>query len=645
MISFTGLIFAMLFMSFFAWLFVNAYYFGVKQDMNSLLHGRRHRVIFSLCAFTGALLCYYLVAQNRFIYYWDYGGYWTHSFSQMKILFATPLLAILRLGGSIFFSDYNSILPTFVALPLKIFGYTFTRYVLVNYVLFLVPTCFIMSSVLVKQVGKRYVALIIFSAFAFTPFYLAMLNGFIDIACLIPASLALLLLKDYDALSLNREQVKRDVYISSLLLCTLLFRRYFVFYVEGYISALVMFSLYRAMKYSGSQTKLTLLKNAAMNIIIIGTFALVIMTVFFGPMLYRVLTRSYSEAYAAWDAPMKNKILGIINRYGYFTFIFAVTGLVLSFITGRLRKYNCFCAICFVVSAATFFHVQKMDMHHFYILAPELYFMSCTGMIQTIMLFRNKPVMRFSVVMLFVIILSANVMNCYFPDTRFIFSPISKFFTDVHNPLQRNDIPELNALCDYVNSKTDGNDKSVYIASNGVLNFSTMDSLRKPYAQSPVHNLLRTGETLLISGFPVGFFDASIILSAYPYDKDEVMKFFQVELSREDSLIGRHFTRDERTFKIDGGVTVYIYEKHSDFEQEDLDYIAEYFTKLFPGHEKIFADRILGREGIAETLGTKWNPKVVTVLRWLMKNGIFTPEQLAFATNRTIHEINMLNEE
>ena len=83
----------------------------------------------------------------------------------------------------------------------------------------------------------------------------------------------MLLLKDYDALSLSREQIKRDVYISSVLLCTFMFRRYFAFYVEGYVSGLVLLSLYSVFAYSGSESKFKLFRNALLNIAVIGLFA------------------------------------------------------------------------------------------------------------------------------------------------------------------------------------------------------------------------------------------------------------------------------------------------------------------------------------------------------------------------------------
>ena len=637
MISFTGLFIAIIFMLFFWYIFKWAYLFGLRGG-GAFFDDNLSRKIFIIFAFLCGVLCYYLLSQNRFIYYSDYGGYWTRSFMQMQTLFSRPLLAILRLGGSIFFSDYNQILPTLVAFPLKLFGYTFTRYVLVNYALFLVPSIFILLTIIKTQVGEKYKFFLIFAAFVFCPFYLAMLKGYIDIACLIPASIALLLLKDYDALSFTREQIKRDIYISGMLLCTLLFRRYFVFYVEGFMTALVCLSIYDVVK----SKKYSLLKNAVLNIIVIGLFALLIMTVFFAPMLYRIMKTNYAAIYVTWDAPLPQKILGVVGTYGYFTLIFAALGVILPLITGKMRRYSIFCVIALFATMGTFFHVQGMGFHHILILAPQLFILSCIGMISLCEILRKK-----FIPVLLILILSAGFANAYFPTVRPTLAPFAKFFSQVHNPLIRNDIPELNALCDYLNSMTKDTDKWICIVSGNGIAADLMEALKKPYELNPVHNLYRFWGVDLRDGFPIELLTANIIVITDPIASgQENVKFPSEQLMSADSVMGRHFTKNERIFTIDNGVKVLIFEKQSDFTQEDLQYIADHFTKIYPNYTHVFADRILGRIKEVGNLNDKWrSPTVVAVLRWLMRNNIFTAEELSSATHRSVEEINSLCEE
>ena len=649
MINFWGLIFAVSFTYFFIWLFSGAYNFALKDRHESLLNDRKSRFLFLVFAFAGAWLCYWLIIQNRTVYVWDYSQYWTHSFSQMRFLFKDPLLAILRLGGTILFADYNSILPTIIAIPLKLFGITYTRYVLINYMFFLVPVSFILIMT-VKLISKKqkfnlWLSFMLFMFITFNPFYHALLRGYIDIACLIPASLSLILLKDYDALSVSREQIKRDIYISAALLCTFMFRRYFVFYIQGYIAALVLLSVYDALKSSDGSPKLKLFRNAFINMSVIGIFAVIILCVFFAPMVIRIMKTKYTEIYTAFDASFANKTKRIFDVFGYFTFILSGAGIILSLLRRRMRRYSCFCLVSIIVTAITFFQVQSMGMHHIYILAPQLFIMSCIGVIHIAEIMKGKAA-KISVLTLIVMIQTAGFANCYFPSSRVLFTKVNELFSVKYDPLVRNDIPVLNEFADYLNEITEGTDKGIYIASSNL--FALMESLRKPYEACPVRNLLKVFPLDLVNGFPTDLLRAGIFVAVSPVrTKQEILRFPSIEIMSSDSRLGRHFRKNERTFRIDGGEEILIYEKQSEFTQEDLQYIADHFTKIYPGHEAIFAKRILNadKSGISEALSHRWSPRVVYVLRWLLVNDIFTPEQLAAASNRTVYEIKQLLEE
>ena len=631
MINFWGLIFAMIYMLFFVKIFLNAYNFGMKDK---ILTDSKNRFMFSVFVFAGACLCYYIVIQNRTVYTWDYSHYWTQSFTQMRFLFSDPLLAVMRLGGTIWFSDYNSILPTFIALPLKLFGITFVRYVMVNYIFFIVPLCFILLAVMKKITGRNHNLLLIPIILMFNPLFRPLLNGYIDCACIIPAVIAMILLKDYDALSFSHEQIKRDVYISFMLLCTFMFRRYFVFHVQGYMCALALLSLYSVIKSHRG------LKNALLNILVIGIFAFSVMLIFFAPMMFRIMSRNYSELYISYNAPLIRKMSSIMNYYGYFTMISALLGVILPAITGKMRRYSFFCAVSFVVSALTFFYVQAMGMQHFYILLPQLFILSCIGIIQATELAGKKLIPS-----LCIVIMLAGFVNCYFPSVRTVLAPVSKVFSVVHNPLIRNDIHELNELADYFNELTNGTDKGVYLCSAGVLNYSVMESLRKPYEAMPVHNLLKTCQTDLSDGFPSGFLEASVVAVTRPVtSKQEVIAFLSREIMNDNSPVGKHFKRNERTFMLDEDVEVIIYEKVSEFEHDDLEYMAAHFSAVYPKYDHIFAKRILGETGVAGVIGDRYDPRVVKVLRWLLEKKIFTPEQLAAASNRPVYEIRHLIE-
>lgn len=52
-------------------------------DSQSVLRSKESKMICGLFCCIVAILCLYLIQKNQFVYYWDYGGYWTMSYSQM----------------------------------------------------------------------------------------------------------------------------------------------------------------------------------------------------------------------------------------------------------------------------------------------------------------------------------------------------------------------------------------------------------------------------------------------------------------------------------------------------------------------------------------------------------------------------------
>ncbi len=645
MISFLGLILSILFVLFFLWLFISTYNFAVKHESEKLFPSKKPYVMFSIIIFAGAWLVYWLLCKNSFIYSGDFGGYWVTSFIFMKSLFSKPLLAILKLGGGILFQDHNDLIPAIISLPLKLFGYTFTRYVIILYFLFLVPAFTLLIKILKYNIKKQsYIYLLTLTLLTFTPFYWAMLVGMPDVACLVPIALSLLILKDYDALSLNREQIKRDVYISAVLLSTILFRRYFVFYVIGYMVPLTLMSFYYAVINSDGRPKSILIRNVIINIAVIGIFALFIMLTFFGPMLFRILRTNYVVDYKSFDAPFTYKVLQIVSWYGYLTLILAAVGLILSLITKRMRKYSCFSAISIVVTALTFFKVQAMAHHHFYALTAQFFILSVIGIIQIAELFKNK-FSRNLVLALYVIVTFCGFTNCYFPESRPSFKPVSALFSKVYNPLVNKNIPKYKELAAYLNELTEGTDKAIYIIVGGNLGSESIRHLYDPYKESPVPNLMKSMGGDLVNGFPPGYLQADFILASKKSCSNSQFTTgrLAVELMDNDGKIGRHFKKLERVFTFDNDDPVFIYEKQSDFTREDLEYLADIFTKAYPGREDMFADRILGKTGnIGDALAQRTDKRVIAVLRWLLDNKLFTPEDIAEITARPMQEIKML---
>lgn len=591
--------------------FLFSYRIGMGNIDWKIIFGKKECAVFSAFAFAVLFLCIYLLGQNRFVYYWDYGGYWTKSYTQMEYMFSDPVHAFGHMYRSICNDDYNVLLPTLISIPLKIIGYTFGRYVLVNVICFFFPLMFILLSICVKiaeiaksNVNRKLVFIAVSLGFivTFNAFYIAMLDGYIDIACLIPGSLSILLFIDYDSTSLNKKQIIKDFLISGNLLCTFLFRRYFAYFIVGYATALILYSFYISFIKEENGEKIRGLFHALLNLFIICGVALTILVIFFRPLLIHVLTNDYAGQYAGYDLPMTDKIRRVIEAFGGLAVILALVCVILSMAGKRYRKLSLFCGITVFITSYAFFRVQSMGIQHIYTIALELFLMDflCVKLMTDL---AKSIKMKVATVGVCLAVSICGSLNCFFPATRIAFARVSKAFSEEYNPLQRNDIDVLHQLVDYLNSLTEETDTRVYIDASGyILNNSIISSLDKPYGGSPLHNQCTTADVDLRDGFPVDFLSAGIIVTTDPVQltlaegTQEVVRFLSQEVTNPNSPIGRHFMEDPTTFTLDSGVVVHIYIKKSGFEESDLQYLADYFTDYYPGEETIFADRILNPE-------------------------------------------------
>lgn len=607
-----AILFAGAYMTFFILLFLVAYRLGAGASVKNVLwHNKWNRRVFLLFAVGGFLLCLHLIKKNNYIYYWDSGTHWIFSYETMNSLFKDPFQTLKMVYKSVLTDDHNKLLPLLVSLPLKIFGCTFSRYVVLNFVMFLVPAWLIVITIIWKVLLKHKPELeksktqhlittfLLVSVSAFNVFYIAMLNGYNDVGCLVPTLLAILLFMDYNCFKLNKKQILRDLLIGAMLLIAFLFRRHFSYFGVGYAFALFMYSAYVVFQARKDVDLKLKIRNALLNLCIVGGSVLLVLLVFFRKLVIKVLNNNYAEMYSAYDAPLADKIATVTSKFGLIVIILAIVAVILCLFTKKDRKITLFCALASLVTTAFFFTVQSMGMHHVYNVSGEFCILMILGIYQ-ICLFVPNFKLRITTCILCSLLLTCGTMNCFIQSARPFFSPVSAAFSMKYDPSTRNDIPELKKLCNFVNGLTDGTGKHVYVCASGrILNDSLMQRLNCPYSNNALHNRYRTSDVDLRDGFNVGFLKSEYIIGTDPVQlhlkegSQEVVRFLNEEVKNESSPIGKHFKKIDTSFKLDNNVTAYVYEKVGEFEDEDLQYIADYYSNLYPGKEALFADRIL----------------------------------------------------
>lgn len=602
-----GALFSLCLLAFIFVIFLSAFKasggIAILQKIGGISWAALSALFFLLIVFVG-----FIESQDDFIYFWDNLNYWQQSVNQAQLLFHHPLQAVRSLYDSINEDAYNLLLPTLLAVPLKICGYTHAAYLCLNAVIWLVPT-FVVLVCICKRIAtllciERNIILVIPSAAlaaTFPAFYYALFNGFSDIAVLLPISLSLFTLIEWVPSEWNKSQFKKALLLSCLLTMIVLFRRHFAFYVVAFGFAMVFRALHSVfIEKGGKQAFVSALKYIG----IVAGCALVFLEVFFTNFLYHSLFSNYAEAYVGYDAPLFKKVATTLNYFGnsiFFCLIFSLIGFI-KYKNIRLIDYELI--IIILVSSLLFFRIQSMGPHHVLNIAEPMFLLCFTGFA---FLWRaieksSEKLSKYAAIAcisLFIIIHCFNFLYAFASYKLTFLSFWSPVGPTQYTPAVRSDTEELHRLASYINEQDayEG-EKTVYILSSGItLNDSLMRNIDFPVTQNCIDGLQRTSNADMRDGFPTGFIDADIIVATDPIDlhlaegTQETVRYLSEKIQDINSSIGKHY-QEIATFNLQNNMKAKVYKKHSEYTESDLEDIRNYFREYYPGYEELFGNRI-----------------------------------------------------
>ena len=544
----------------------------------------------------------YYVCQNHFIYFWDNAGYWNSSINWASDMRQKPIVDIFKcIYNSINYDDYNIFLPTVIGAPLSVFGYKYTTYVIICFVMFLIPAVIVQGLLVVKMIpegkwnkGWLYVCGVLL-AVLFPNNYYAGLRGYIDIGFLVPMSASMYLFIDYD---FRRVVVQRNVAISLTLILAWICRRYVIFFIIGYVVAMLIKA---AFAYAQDQSKESL-KAIFFNFLQIGLVSIVILTVAFTHFFFHALLTNYGAMYSAYDAPLKEKLQSLCTPFGILTLLIIVVAFF--GIRNKAQRIN-FIALfgLLVATTLTFWQTQNMGVQHrmllnlpiFLMCAMNLeYFRLADGKIGKHLIF--NVIKRYFAMGVCGILMFYNFAKAYSPllSTK----GCGIYVAERYYPLRRDDISQLELLAEKLNDLTKDTENHIYVAaSGGVLNCDLLRKLHLPDSADAIPNMYDTHDVDLRDGFPSTFISAEYVVTTDPIDThlasgQEVVTYLAQEVMDTDSYIGCHFICIDQV-ELEYGVVAKIYKKQSPFSGEDLMRLKAYYADLYPGCDDIFAERIL----------------------------------------------------
>lgn len=621
----------------------SAFYFGgAKSIIKSIQKDRLCVITIIIVAILSVFGVSYLISLDRYIYYWDYAGYWENCIIQTDLMFCDPIGALQQLFYSINTDDYNILLPTICSLPQKIstfiLGGSRGQYIITNHVIFLIPAFFAQALAATKllelifpnskiALSRKFCISFIISTL-FPASYLPMLHGYIDVGILCPLAAAVFLLLDYDLTVDFKLRMKiRDILFAAVLLLAWLSRRYVAFFILGIIAAMIVRgivqiysekntpmpsnnkSVSKGKSNRSSQSHTTdqaaisrgrkvRLRNALGHFLYIGVISLVVLIVFFHRFVLHTISTNYVEAYSAYDAQFITKLLAIETAFG----IIAVLGIFMTIIYSiytkcGMQQFAVLLTLLFVTSLS-FFTVQSMGEHHRYIISIPIFLFITIAVYMFLEKLVILPFRTLSVACSALYI--CTFINAFIAPARQIL-PVSNYvFGDIYTPLQRNDIETLFEIRNYLNDKTETSNQSIYVlASSDILNDDIIRRLDLPNKLYSLPTLLPSSHVDLRDGFPTSFLKADIIITTNPIQthltqgSQEIIRYLAEEIQKPESSIGQHFSKENIEYTLDNGVKVYIYDRISNWTEEDVQSIREYYDNIYPQYKNLFLDRIV----------------------------------------------------
>lgn len=538
-----------------------------------------------------ALFIIYWARSNRYIYYWDLAGYWSLSINRTNYMMNSSFGEIVSsLFNSINYDDYNVFLPTIIALPFSIIGNSFSRYVFLVSMMFLVPTLLVQGLLATKIVRKqqntdKFFIIGIIIACLMPGNYYAVFRGYIDAAFLLPMSVAIYLFVDYD---FRKISVSRNIAIALTLILAWISRRYTIFFIIGFVVAMLV----KAVLVIIEEKSVINLKNIILNFLMIGGVSLGVLLIFFREFFLHVLFTNYGEMYSAYDAPLSTKLVYLKAAFGIFSALIIICVGILCFVYERNRINYISLVLMMVVTTGAFWMTQAMGTQHRMILNVPVF-------VIFVMLFdfwNEKPILvARSVIVVCSIVTVCNFAKAFVP--RLSSCGNTAFFSEKYYPLQRDDLGEIGQLVARLNELTVGTDDWIYAAASGdVLNCQILTNANMPSTDNAVNNLLYTCDVDLRDGFPVDFTKAKYVVTTNPVQLhlasgQEVVSYIAEGIQNAESCIGCHY-EEINEYELEKGVTAKIYVKISEYSEDDLQQIKDYFSDIYPDNDDLFANRI-----------------------------------------------------
>jgi len=480
---------------------------------------------------------------SRNVYFWDNAGYWQLSAYLSDLVFTRPLFFIRQVLSSVLTQDYNYIPATPIAIFMAIFGTSRISFTLAVVNLYLVPLYALIRMV---TTTRRYIITVLM--LPMLPF-LAII-GFLDVGGVALAFGAMVLyLHEWP-----KHGNKFAVLAGFLLFGVTVFRRWFIFFTIAFCVAVLVHAIY---------TKK--IKRMLWGMLGFG----VPMLIFHRFVFNILLGANYAYIYSAYRFPLSVDLL-------FTLFYFGLIPLVMIFACIRRKNLTAlFGALVCVLTYPLFLLIQSFGQQHFLLFAAPLALI-IVGTEEIRQLKRAHIALALAIV---------TFLSPFVPQARFWhprdIDRVSIFPAFNPYPGVRQDAEALMELANFV---IDLEGPTVVLASSFVLNPDLLNNaIPSLNARAPfvgIDNLLWIQQVDRRDGVPYSILEADYVITTVPTalhlaPDEQLVVSMPNEAMLADTPFSAAFRRLDRTFQLQGDLTVYVFERTRPNTAEEIDWLFD----------------------------------------------------------------------
>ncbi|ALM48829.1 hypothetical protein AMR72_07965 [Flavobacterium psychrophilum] len=525
------------------------------------------------------LLLFFLLKDEKFIYFWDYSGYWHRAISFTNEFFESPFKALKGVYQSVRHEEYNSLPNVLLAPANRLLGLNFNNYVFSIYLIYLVPFALVLSSLIIKmhpEISNRLKLALPFFILCFAPCLLPIRYGFLDAVGLVFIALVLstLIRSNY----LRERKIKQSVFIGLMLLLLIFNRRWYAFWFVAFYVSVFAVNVIAAVKYKDRKIVI----NSIINLGVAGVVPMVIMLTLFYPYFKMTVLKDYTDIYSAYrSAGFLHQANNFNLFFGMFIILTALAGLVLSF--KKEKSLLGFFCISSVIVVVLFMRVNDFGgLQHYYLLVPFFLIFFLQAVIYAS---RKKYIAPALFVVLLINSFFVFALNPY-DGNAYVFSTIEgKAFS-------RPDYDQIERIADKVIELHNKGNYVYCLASAGALNEDIIKNIKLPDLSNPVFKLQRTQHLDKRDRFPNELFLADYVITTLPAElhlgaeSQKVIAYFNNAIMEGD--LKQHYEKVEE-YTLQNNVTAYLMKKTSSLNNAEIQTIHDYFRTAYPEYEQMFA--------------------------------------------------------